>query len=63
VRASTTELEWPEVSTSETITHVSAWDAAEAGSPEWVAALAESAVLTAGDALRIKAASLTFTLT
>lgn len=62
VRASTTEAVWAEVLTAETITHVSAWDAATGGNCEWVAALPSPKAVKAGGTLRAKAGALTFAL-
>lgn len=61
-RTSTTDLEWADVAATETITHVSAWDASTSGNCEWIAALDESKALTAGDTLQIATGDLTFSL-
>lgn len=61
-RQTTADLEWKEVSTAETITHVSVWTAESGGTCEWVAALAASKALSVGDTLKIVAGQLSFTL-
>ena len=50
---------WTNVSTTETVTHWSAWDAASAGNCLWTGALTSSASLEAGDTFQITSLSLT----
>jgi hypothetical protein len=57
-RASSTDVEWPEVSTAETITHVSAWDAEEGGNCEWVAPLEAGKAVSIGDTFKIASTKL-----
>lgn len=58
--ASSATVEWTNVSTTETVTHWSLWDASTGGNALWSGALASSAALTAGDTFQIT--SLTITL-
>jgi len=58
--ASSGTVEWTNVSTTETVTHWSLWDASTGGNALWSGALASSAALTAGDTFQIT--SLTITL-
>jgi len=53
---------WTNVSTTETVTHVSVWDAATGGNPLGKGALAASKALTAGDNLSIPIGDLDITL-
>lgn len=48
------DIEWPEVSTTEEITHISLWDAEEGGNCEWYGSLAAAQALIAGNDFRIK---------
>ena len=57
--ALTATVTWTDVSTTETITHVSAWDNSTAGNNLFWAALASSVDLTAGDDLEITALTVT----
>ena len=50
---------WTNVSTTETVTHWSAWDAASAGNCLWTGALTSSASLEAGDTFQITSLTLT----
>lgn len=52
-------VEWTNVSTTETYTHWSAWDASTAGNCLWYGALSASASVTAGDTFQITSLSLT----
>lgn len=52
-------VSWTDVSTTETITHVSGWDNSTAGNHLFNAALASSVALTAGDDLDITALTIT----
>lgn len=52
--------EWTSVSTTETYTHFSVWDASTAGNPLGYGALSASAAMTAGDTFQLT--SLTWTL-
>lgn len=51
--SNTTAITWTGVSTTETVTHVSIWDASTAGNPLMKGALSASKALTAGDNLTI----------
>lgn len=51
-------LEWTNVSTTETYTHWSLWDASTAGNALWSGALSSSAAVTAGDTFQITALTL-----
>jgi hypothetical protein len=53
---------WTNVSTTETITHVSVWDASTAGNCLWVGALTASKALNAGDTFTIPSGSFTASL-
>ena len=46
-------IEWTNVSTTETYTHWSAWDASTAGNALWTGALSAPAAVTAGDTFQI----------
>lgn len=46
-------VEWTNVSTTETYTHWSLWDASTSGNPLWTGALSASAAVTAGDTFQI----------
>jgi hypothetical protein len=52
-------VEWTNVSTTETYTHWSAWDASTSGNCLWYGALSASASVTAGDTFQITSLSLT----
>lgn len=54
--------EWTNVSTTETITHISIWDASTNGNALWYGALTGSVALTAGDTFRIASGNLTISL-
>lgn len=56
-------IEWPTVSTTETVTHVSLWSASSGGTFRGSDDLNSAAPLTAGDTLRIPAGDLDVTLT
>lgn len=51
-------LEWTNVSTTETYTHWSLWDASTAGNALWSGALSASAAVTAGDTFQITSLTL-----
>ena len=51
--ATSATIEWTNVSTTETYTHWSAWDASTAGNALWTGALSSSAAVTAGDTFQI----------
>jgi hypothetical protein len=51
-------VEWTNVSTTETYTHWSMWDASTAGNALWSGALSASAAVTAGDTFQITALTL-----
>lgn len=59
---SATAASWTNVSTTETYTHVSIWDAATGGNPLAHGPLASSVAVTAGDNFSIPAGSLTIAL-
>ena len=50
--------EWTDVSTTETYSHWSLWDASTAGNPLWTGALSTSAAVTAGDTFQITSLTL-----
>ncbi len=50
--------EWTNVSTTETYTHWSLWDASTAGNALWTGALSSSAAVTAGDTFQITSLTL-----
>ena len=62
VFTSVNDLAWTNVSTTETISHVSVWDNVSAGNCLWVGALSASKALTAGDTFTIPTGSFTLTL-
>jgi hypothetical protein len=51
--------EWTNVSTTETYTHWSLWDALTSGNCLWTGALSSSAAVTAGDTFQITSLTLT----
>ena len=57
--ASSGTVEWTNVSTSETYSHWSLWDASSSGNALWTGALASSAAVTAGDTFQITSLTLT----
>jgi hypothetical protein len=57
--ASSATISWASVSTTETYSHWSMWDASTAGNCLWTGALSSSAAVTAGDTFQITALSLT----
>lgn len=56
---SSATVEWTNVSTSETYSHWSLWDASSSGNALWSGALASSAAVTAGDTFQITSLTLT----
>jgi len=52
-------IEWTNVSTTETYSHWSLWDASTAGNALWSGALATTAAVTAGDTFQITSLTLT----
>ena len=52
-------VEWTNVSTTETYSHWSLWDASTAGNPLWYGALSSPAAVTAGDTFQITQLQLT----
>lgn len=56
--ATSATVEWTNVSTTETYTHWSMWDASTAGNPLWKGALSASAAVTAGDTFQITSLTL-----
>jgi hypothetical protein len=57
--ASSAAVTWTNVSTSETYTHWTAWDATSAGNCLWTGALSSQAIVTAGDTFQITSLTLT----
>ena len=57
--ATSANVTWTNVSTTETVTHWSAWDAASAGNCLWTGALTSSASLEAGATFQITSLTLT----
>ena len=55
---SSATVSWTNVSTTETYTHWSLWDASTAGNPLWKGALSASAAVTAGDTFQITSLTL-----
>lgn len=62
VFTSTNDLIWTNVSTSETYSYISLWDASSAGNCLWVGALTAAKAVIAGDTFTIATGSLTATL-
>lgn len=56
--ASSATVTWTSVSTTETYSHWSLWDASTAGNPLWKGALSSSAAVTAGDTFQITSLTL-----
>lgn len=56
--SSSATVEWTNVSTTETYSHWSLWDASTAGNCLWTGALASSAAVTAGDTFQITSLTL-----
>lgn len=56
---STNALTWTAVSTTETYSHISIWDAATVGNCLWTGALAAAKAMTAGDTFEIAVGGLT----
>jgi hypothetical protein len=56
--ATSATVEWTNVSTTETYTHWSMWDASTAGNPLWSGALSASAAVTSGDTFQITSLTL-----
>lgn len=56
--ASSAAVTWTNVSTTETYSHFSLWDASTAGNPLWKGALSSSAAVTAGDTFQITSLTL-----
>jgi hypothetical protein len=56
--ATSATVEWTDVSTTETYTHWSMWDASTAGNPLWSGALSASAAVTSGDTFQITSLTL-----
>lgn len=57
--ATSATIEWTNVSTTETYSHWSIWDASTGGNCLWVGALSSSAAVTAGDTFQITSLTLT----
>lgn len=56
--ASSATVTWTNVSTTETYSHFSLWDASTAGNPLWKGALSSNAAVTAGDTFQITSLTL-----
>lgn len=56
--ATSATVEWTNVSTTETYTHWSMWDASTSGNPLWNGALSASAAVTSGDTFQITSLTL-----
>ena len=56
--ASSATVEWTNVSTTETYSHWSLWDASTSGNCLWSGALSSSAAVTAGDTFQITSLTL-----
>jgi len=56
---SSATVEWTNVSTTETYSHWSLWDASTSGNCLWSGALATTAAVTAGDTFQITSLTLT----
>ena len=56
--ATSATITWTSVSTTETYTHWSLWDASTAGNCLWTGALSASAAVTAGDTFQITSLTL-----
>jgi hypothetical protein len=56
--ATSATVEWTDVSTTETYTHWSLWDASTAGNALWTGELSASAAVTAGDTFQITSLTL-----
>ena len=52
-------VSWTNLSTAETLTHWSAWDAASGGNALWTGALSGSATVASGDTFQITTLTLT----
>lgn len=61
--SNTAVIEWTNVSTSETYTHISLWDASTSGNFLGSDDLSSSAAVTAGDTFRIPVGDLDLTIT
>jgi len=57
--ASSGTVEWTNVSSTETYSHWSLWDASSSGNCLWSGALASSAAVTAGDTFQVTSLTLT----
>lgn len=57
--ASSATVTWTNVSTTETYSHFSLWDASTAGNCLWKGALSSNAAVTAGDTFQITSLTLT----
>lgn len=60
--ASDADLTWTNVSTSETYSHISLWDASSNGNCLWTGALTASKAVNSGDTFTIASGSLTVSL-
>ena len=57
--ATSATITWTNVSTTETYSHWSLWDALTAGNPLWTGSFSSSAAVTAGDTFQITSLTLT----
>lgn len=60
--ATDADLTWTSVSTAETISHVSIWDASSNGNCLWTGALTASKTVAVGDTFQISSGSLTLSV-
>lgn len=60
--ASDADIVWTNVSTSETLSHFSLWDASTNGNCLWTGAISPSKAVTAGDTFQISSGNLTLSL-
>lgn len=60
--ASSADVTWTSVSTTETYTYVSLWDASTAGNPLGSGALSQSAAVTAGDTFILTSGNVVWTV-
>lgn len=60
--SNTADVDWVSVSTSETYTHISLWDASTAGNCLWTGSLAVSIAVIAGDDFTISTGNLDIAL-
>lgn len=61
-KAASADVTWTNVSTAETYSHISLWDASTAGNFLWAGALTAAKAVNAGDTFTLTAANLTVAL-